>query len=63
MYTLNDICHIANLSENGSAPLRHACASPRSAADMAPLPAPHAESAFDSSWEALLAGTPTEPTD
>lgn len=56
MVTFNELC-AATL---GSSPqqddvLQRACALPRSAADMQPLPEPHAESSFDSSWEVLLA--------
>lgn len=55
MVSLNELCDRAD-PLNPS--LQQACALPRSPADMAPLPEPHTDVAFDSSWEALLAGTP-----
>lgn len=61
MVTLDELCTIAERSGTGSASLRQACSLPRSAVDMAPLPEPDGESAFDSSWEALLSTTPTTP--
>ncbi|MBI5792032.1 MAG: hypothetical protein HZA63_11200 [Rhodocyclales bacterium] len=54
MKTLNELCAIAERSGSASFPLRQACAHPRSAADQRPLPVPSSESAFDSSWEALM---------
>lgn len=55
MVSLNELCDRADPL---NASLRQACALPRSPADMAPLPEPHTtDVAFDSSWEALLAGT------
>lgn len=54
MVSLNELCEL-NGSQSNS--LHQACALPRAPADMAPLPEAHAEIAFDSSWEALLAGT------
>lgn len=56
MNTLNELCTIAERTGSASFPLRQACAHPRSAADQRPLPVPNSESAFDSSWEALLPG-------
>jgi len=57
MLTLDGLCNLAAGSTMTTAPLREACALPRSMADARPLPAPHAEFAFDSSWEALFMGT------
>lgn len=54
MNTLNELCTIAERSGSASFPLRQACAHPRSAADQRPLPVPSSESAFDSSWEAVM---------
>ena len=54
MKTLNELCAIAEHSGSASFPLRQACAHPRSAADQRPLPVPNSESAFDSSWEAVM---------
>ena len=54
MNTLNELCAIAERSGSASFPLRQACARPRSAADQRPLPVPSSESAFDSSWEAVM---------
>jgi hypothetical protein len=56
MVSLNELCTRTTDSLNPS--LRQACALPRAPADMAPLPEPHADIAFDSSWEALLEGSP-----
>lgn len=56
MVSLNELCGLADPLNSS---LQQACALPRSPADMAPLPEPHTDIAFDSSWEALLAGTPT----
>lgn len=58
MPTLQELCSIAERSHVAAAPLLQACASPRSVADLTPLPAAHNEAAFDSSWEVLLAGMP-----
>jgi hypothetical protein len=57
MVSLNDLCNLTNPLDPRTASLRQACALPRSSADMRPLPEPHAEVAFDSSWEALFAGS------
>lgn len=54
MKTLNELCAIAERTGSASFPLRQACAHPRSAADQRPLPVPNSESAFDSSWEAVM---------
>jgi hypothetical protein len=54
MNTLNELCAIAERSGSASFPLQQACAHPRSAADQRPLPVPNRESAFDSSWEAVM---------
>lgn len=54
MNTLNELCAIAERTGSASFPLRQACALPRSAADQRPLPVPHSEAAFDSSWEAVM---------
>ena len=54
MNTLNELCAIAERSGSASFPLRQACARPRSAADLRPLPAPNSEAAFDSSREAVM---------
>jgi hypothetical protein len=55
MITFNELCAASAESPAANDALRQACALPRSASDMKPLPEPHAESGFDSSWEALLA--------
>lgn len=55
MVTFNELCAATAESPAANDALRQACALPRSATDMKPLPEPHAESGFDSSWEALLA--------
>jgi hypothetical protein len=57
MNTLNEICANAERSGSASFPLRQACARPRTAADQQPLPLPNSESAFDSSWEAVMPET------
>ena len=54
MTTLNELCAIAERTGSASFPLRQACARPRSAADQEPLPVPNSESAFDSSWDAVM---------
>ncbi|MBI4984928.1 MAG: hypothetical protein HZC24_06175 [Rhodocyclales bacterium] len=63
MITLNELCDLTAKSGTTTADLRQACAQPRSAADMRPLPEPHEEFPFDSAWEALFTGTslPEEP--
>lgn len=53
MVSLNELCDRADPLNTS---LRQACAWPRSPADMTPLPEPHTDIAFDSSWEALLVG-------
>lgn len=60
MPTLQELCSIAESAGSGATPLplRQACALPRSSADLAPLPEPDGEAAFDSSWEILLSGMP-----
>lgn len=57
MITFSELCAVSVESLATNDALRQACALPRSATDMKPLPEPHAESGFDSSWEALLAHT------
>ncbi|GEM_PF-2820501 len=57
MITLNELCKLASNSNATTVSLGHACALPRSPVDMRPLPEPHCEFAFDSSWEALFTGT------
>lgn len=59
MFTFNELCAAAAGSPAANDVLRQACALPRSAADLKPLPEPHAETNFDSSWEVLLANTDT----
>ena len=54
MNTLNELCVLAERTGSASFPLQQACAHPRSAADQQPLPVPNSESAFDSSWEAVM---------
>lgn len=54
MNTLNELCALAERTGSASFPLQQACARPRSTADQSPLPVPNNESAFDSSWEALM---------
>jgi hypothetical protein len=54
MNTLNELCTLAARTGSASFPLQQACAHPRSAADQQPLPVPNSESAFDSSWEAVM---------
>ncbi len=60
MPTLQELCAIVESSGSAavSVPLQQACALPRSTADLAPLPEPYSEAAFDSSWEVLLSGVP-----
>lgn len=64
MPTLHEICQIIEASGDASSesPLQHACALPRSAADLTPLPEAHSEIAFDSSWDVLLAEVPAPTT-
>lgn len=57
MVSLNELCKNTARLSTATAALRHACALPRSPADMCPLPEPHAELPFDSSWETLFSGT------
>jgi len=57
MISLNELCDLAGPLDTTNAPLRQACASPRSPVDMDPLPEPHLDVAFDSSWDVLLTGT------
>ncbi len=54
MNTLNELCVLAERTGSASFPLQQACAHPRSAADQRLLPVPNSESAFDSSWEAVM---------
>lgn len=54
MNTLNELCVVAEQTGSASFPLQQACAHPRIAADEQLLPLPHGESAFDSSWEAIM---------
>lgn len=54
MNTLNELCALADLTGSASFPLQQACARPRSVADQRPLPVPNSESAFDSSWDAVM---------
>ena len=56
MVTLNDLCNSALESGTATELLHQACALPRTPCDMQPLPEPHIELSFDSSWETLLAG-------
>jgi len=60
MVTLNELCNENSVFGSSTDPLREACALPRSPEDMKPLPLPHAEEAFDSSWESLLSGVGAE---
>lgn len=56
MPTLQQLCTIVEQSEPGAtpSPLLQACAMPRSSVDLTPLPEPHGEAPFDSSWDMLL---------
>jgi hypothetical protein len=54
MVSLNELC---DLPDPPNSLLRQACALPRTPSDMNPLPEPHLDALFDSSWEALLMGT------
>ncbi len=58
MPTLQELCYIVENSGPGAVPLplMQACALPRSSVDLVPLPEPHSEAFFDSSWEVLMAG-------
>lgn len=56
MISLNELCLFGDPLTTSSDALHQACALPRSPADMTPLPEPHMEIGFDSSWEALLSG-------
>jgi hypothetical protein len=57
MVTLHELCSLTAELNTTSPSLREACSGPRSPVDMTPLPEPHRAFAFDSSWEALFAGT------
>lgn len=57
MVSLSELCNLAGPLDTTNSSLRQACALPRSPVDMNPLPEPHLGVSFDSSWEALLAGT------
>lgn len=54
MNSLNQLCSIAGLAGGSNSPLNQACLMPRSSSDLQPLPDPHFETPFDSSWEVLL---------
>lgn len=54
MVTLNQLCDASALTGSADVSLLSACALPRTPADMAPLPVPHAEYPFDSCWETLF---------
>lgn len=56
MVSFNELCTLGDPLNTSSALLHEACAQPRTASDMAPLPEPHMEAPFDSAWEALLSG-------
>lgn len=56
MISLDELCTRGDPLTTTSDSLHQACALPRTPADMAPLPEPRMEVAFDSSWEALLTG-------
>jgi hypothetical protein len=56
MVSLNELCTLGDPLNTSSDSLHQACAQPRTAADMNPLPEPHMEVGFDSAWEALLSG-------
>ena len=64
MPTFQEICRIIEAAgdASSSSPLQHACALPRSAADLTPLPEAHSEVPFDSSWDVLLAEVPAAAT-
>ncbi|HEY6896661.1 MAG TPA: hypothetical protein VI279_05315 [Rhodocyclaceae bacterium] len=57
MVTLDQLCSLSEHLDGATDSLRCACAAPRSPVDLRPLPEPHGEFAFDSSWEALFSGT------
>lgn len=59
MVTLNELCNDMAGMSTANAALQQACALPRSPVDMRPLPEPHAEAPFDSSWETLLVNIDT----
>lgn len=61
MTTFNDLCTSFEHSGNESPLLRNACSRPRSAVDLRPLPEPHGEASFDSSWDALTSVDPGPP--
>lgn len=52
--SLDQICNLSDRLDAASPALRQACSRPRSTADLSPLPEPHLDGAFDSSWQALL---------
>ncbi len=54
MHSLEHLCNQVEQTGSASFPLLQACALPRTAIDQQPLPLPDLESAFDSSWQALL---------
>lgn len=54
MNSLDRLCALSEKARSASFPPRQACALPRTAIDQEPLPVPDLESAFDSSWQALL---------
>jgi hypothetical protein len=56
MISFDELCRLGDPLNTSSESLHQACSQPREAADMNPLPDPHMEIAFDSSWEALLSG-------
>jgi len=57
MITFDSLCSLVAIQSTSSVLLHQACTLPRSPADPMPLPLPRAEFAFDSSWEAIFAGT------
>lgn len=57
MVSLNELCDLTAGLGTTTTVLRQACALPRTPVDSIPLPTPHAEFPFDSSWEALFTGT------
>ncbi len=59
MNSLDHLCALSEKTGSASFPLRQACALARTAIDQEPLPLPDLESAFDSSWQALLPEAPT----
>jgi hypothetical protein len=64
MISFSELCRLADQSGTATPILQQACAFPRVAADLGPLPEPALDSALDSSWEALLGyQMPGENTD